>query len=234
MCLNTSSSRVCSTVFPDTEMRLITLEITRSSFLPFLKIGVMFSFFPVNRYFFWQLWLFKYDREWLSSCHQPVPSNPGRHVILSHKLEHIQPHEAVLNLLCSHSGRQFLSLDPQGYDRCGKPSWQWRLRQITHWLHQPSPCLLKLVLPSHLSEGVWHPCILLRPHISASTSCALFSLSDWPAGSCSAIPVSCLLCLIYYTGESRVRMLSKKGPEEVPVLLCSFFLGGSFPQPAIP
>ena len=103
----------------------------------------MFSFFPVNRYFFWQLWLFKYDREWLSSCHQPVPSNPGRHVILSHKLEHIQPHEAVLNLLCSHSGRQFLSLDPQGYDRCGKPSWQWRLRQITHWLHQPSPCLLK-------------------------------------------------------------------------------------------
>lgn len=42
--LNIISWRTCSTNFPGTEVRLINLYFPNSSFFPFLKFGVMFSF----------------------------------------------------------------------------------------------------------------------------------------------------------------------------------------------
>ena len=42
--LKITSRRICSMIFPDTETRLTSLWVLGSSFLPFLKLGVMFPF----------------------------------------------------------------------------------------------------------------------------------------------------------------------------------------------
>ena len=41
MCLSVISRRICSIILPGTEMRLTVLQFPRSSFFPFLKMGVM-------------------------------------------------------------------------------------------------------------------------------------------------------------------------------------------------
>jgi len=49
MCLNISPRRTYSMIFPGTEVKLTSLYFPRSSFLPFLKMGVMFLFFQSLR-----------------------------------------------------------------------------------------------------------------------------------------------------------------------------------------
>jgi len=43
MCLNISSTRICSTT-SGTDVSLISLQLSRPSFLPFLNMGMMFPF----------------------------------------------------------------------------------------------------------------------------------------------------------------------------------------------
>ena len=43
------SRKICSITFPGTELRLTSLSLPRSSFLPFLKTGVMFAFFQSSK-----------------------------------------------------------------------------------------------------------------------------------------------------------------------------------------
>ena len=64
-----------------------------------------------------------------------------------------------------------------------------------------------------------HCCIPHRPH----AACTFHSYpSLWPVDPCSAMLVSCLLCLISCTGGWKALTLSKSIPKELPVLLHSF------------
>lgn len=88
----------------------------------------------------------------------------------SHTVKGILPSQPLLEI----RGCEF-----HGFERWEKPGCQWRVRQRTHWVLQPSPCLS--VFPSHLSEGVcslWHAssdqCSICRvpcyfSHLSSST-----------------------------------------------------------------
>lgn len=54
--------------------------------------------------------------------------------------------ESVLLALCLQSEgfcSTSICLEFQCCKRFGNPDYQWKLRQITHWETQPSPCLLK-------------------------------------------------------------------------------------------
>jgi len=110
--------------------------------------------FPVNRDFIWQPWLFKYDGEWLGNHISQFLQDPRMHIVWLCRFILSQPHEAISN---SYSGRDFATPSPlvevQGHERYGKPGSQWRPKQKPHWIPQPSPCLLKPVLPPNLSEG---------------------------------------------------------------------------------
>jgi len=83
------------------------------------------------------------------------------HVIQPHKPAHIQSHKAVSDLLHSYSDWDFASptpayrfRDPRGIGSL-TASEDWGKELIEY--PQPSPFLLKPVLPSHFSEGVHSP-----------------------------------------------------------------------------
>lgn len=122
---------------------------------PFFKNGSDISLLPVTGDFSWQPWLFRYDGEWFGHHNSQFLQDPGRHVIGLHRLEHTQSHEAVSGrsaltlwgiLLSPISARRFKDMTDEG-SNC-----QLTLRQITCWASQPSPCLLKPVLPFYLSK----------------------------------------------------------------------------------
>ena len=93
-------------VFPGTEVRLTGLYFPRSSFLPFLKMEVMFPFFQSpgtspDRHLF-----FKYDGERLSNHISHLFQNPGMDIIQPHGLIHIQCHEKGSDLFHHYSGTE--------------------------------------------------------------------------------------------------------------------------------
>lgn len=79
-------------IFPATEMRLPGLWFLGSSFLVFLKMGVVFPFFqlPVTL-----PWLFNYDGDCLGNSISQFPQDSGIYLIRSHRLEDIQLHPVV-------------------------------------------------------------------------------------------------------------------------------------------
>jgi len=80
------------------------------------------------------------------------------HFIQPYSLIHIQPHE-VISEYSSAMVREIL-LSWLLLRASGTPeAWEsWLLvKTRSHWIPQPSPHLLKSVLPSHLPEGVHSP-----------------------------------------------------------------------------
>jgi len=100
MCLKISSRRICSMIFPGTEVRLTGLP-------SFFINGCDVSLFPVTRDFDRQPWPVKYDGEWLGNHISLRLQNSGVHIIQPHKLVHIHSHEAVSNLHCFYNGEDF-------------------------------------------------------------------------------------------------------------------------------
>ena len=84
--------------------------------------------------------------------------DPGVHAVWLYRLVHIQSHEKSWTCSSLTMGR-ILPKCSRMWEWCVKPGCHWRLRQRTCWVLQPSPHLLKLVLLSHLSEGVHSACL---------------------------------------------------------------------------
>ena len=81
-------------------------------------------------------------------------------------------------------------------------------RSASYSLH-PSPSSA----PAAPCPSWCYPCTLPRTPIPASTACAFPSCpAVWPAGLDSAMPVSCLPCLISYSWGSRALVLYGKHP----------------------
>lgn len=87
----------------------------------------MFLLFPVAWDFTWHPWFVKYDAECI-----------GNHT----KDAHVQPDGLICVQSHQVSNLFFAYREVQGYEICGTPDCQWRIRQITCWAFQPSPRLL--------------------------------------------------------------------------------------------
>ena len=157
MCLSIASRRICSMIFPSTEMRLPGWYFTGSSFLPFLKMSVMLPFIPVTRDFTWLPWLFKYHLEWLGDYTSQFPQDSGMHLIGIHRLVDDQVPQVVTNLIFTHSGRGIAFLITSFWTVCLRAVW-WAVTREDQgkkscWLSQSSPCLLLSACPMSLTRG---------------------------------------------------------------------------------
>jgi len=151
------SRRICSMIFPRTEVKLTSLYFLESSFLSFIKMGVMFPFschwgHQMTTMTIWIWWRVAWP------SHHPVPSGLW-------DAFHWVPYTCTC--LVSADGlepalffqwKEFCSpnlrLEVQGCERHRKSDCQWGLRQRTHWIPRPLPCPLLLFLLSHVSEVV--------------------------------------------------------------------------------
>jgi len=93
----------------------------------------MVPFFPVTRNFAWQPRLFKYGGGWSGNNISQSLRDPGMDVVLLHRLVHAQAHEAVSDLLFSHSRKGILL--PWALLRVGGPeSWFWYCLLWLFWV----------------------------------------------------------------------------------------------------
>jgi len=89
-------------IFPGTEVRLTCQEFLGSSFLPFSKMGTVFPFFQ-------SLTAMTYQISWRLACNyiSQFPQDSGMHLVRPHRFTYVQVPQVVMNLIFSHSGRDF-------------------------------------------------------------------------------------------------------------------------------
>lgn len=193
-CLNISSRRFCSIIFPKTEVKFTSLLFSGSSFLPFLKTGVIIPLFHSLWTFYLITILSEYDKESFVNHISQILQDLGctsLSLINLHTFSFISNLECDLLLQWERFCFSINCLEFQGCERHGKPNIQWRLRQRT-WVSQPSPYLLLPVLPFQLSEGEHFPC----PFSFEQSICRISCSFSHPLPS-AVLSVLCVSGLLY-------------------------------------
>lgn len=143
MCLEMVSKIICSSAFPETEVRMAGLQFPRSSFMPFLQSSEMstdhhnLSILPID--------------SCLTITLASFFNTTG--CILSGPMTLCMSSLFTCSLTRSSCPRFLLQTFPvvSGISA----SWrQWRPRQRKHWIYYPFPCPLSLGLVPHSATGL--------------------------------------------------------------------------------